>query len=61
MGTGRVFAETVARVAALGLRAAVQPETFDVDEWEDVLALRNVLGRDPTALPHTRAALAALC
>jgi rSAM/selenodomain-associated transferase 1 len=61
MGTGRVFAETLARVAALGLRAAVQPETFDVDEWEDVLALRDVLGRDPMSLPHTSAAIAALC
>lgn len=60
MGTDRVFAETRERLALLGLRADIQPATFDIDEWDDVLALRDVLARGEVSLPHTSEALASL-
>jgi hypothetical protein len=60
MGTPRVCVQTLARAATLGLRVAVQPETFDVDEWDDLVALRQLLERGTVRLPHTAAALAGL-
>lgn len=60
MGTERVFAETLDRVAALGLRVAVQPQTFDVDEWEDVERLRALITAGEASLPHTAAAIGQL-
>ena len=61
MGTDRVFAQTQARVTALGLRAAVQPAPFDVDEWADVEDLRALIDGGEVSLPITAAALAATC
>ena len=60
MGTERVFAQTVERVTALHLCADIQPATFDVDEWQDVVSLRALIGRGVVSLPHTAAALATL-
>jgi rSAM/selenodomain-associated transferase 1 len=57
MGTDRVFAETMERVAALGLRASIRPETFDIDEWEDVVELRRLLDAGAVRLPNVAAAL----
>lgn len=60
MGSERVFGETVARAAARGLRTRVHPTTFDVDVWDDVVALRALIDRGAVSLPHTAAALATL-
>lgn len=60
MGTERVFAQTRARLEALGLRASIQPQTFDVDEWEDVLALRALMDQGIVSLPKLAAVIAAL-
>jgi rSAM/selenodomain-associated transferase 1 len=60
MGGAHVFAQTVRRIAALGLRPSIQPGTFDVDEWHDVLLLRRLLKDGAVSLPATAAALAAL-
>jgi rSAM/selenodomain-associated transferase 1 len=57
MGTARVFAETMDAVAALGLRASVQPETFDIDEWEDVVELRRLLDSGAVHLPNVAAVI----
>lgn len=57
MGTPRVGAQTRERAAALGLRVALQPETFDVDEWDDVVSLRRLLDRGAVTLPRTAAAI----
>ncbi|MGD9765917.1 MAG: TIGR04282 family arsenosugar biosynthesis glycosyltransferase, partial [Candidatus Binatia bacterium] len=43
MGGSEVCAQTAARAAACGLRVRFLDETFDVDEWADVLALRSLL------------------
>ncbi|MFN8640618.1 MAG: DUF2064 domain-containing protein [Candidatus Binatia bacterium] len=59
MGTSRVFAQTMTRAAALGLRVVLQPETFDVDEWDDVERLRALIDAGTVDLPHTAAALSA--
>lgn len=60
MGGPHVFAETVRRIAALGLRPSIQPGTFDVDEWGDLVLLRQLLKDGAVTLPATAAALAAL-
>ncbi len=57
MGTAQVFAQTMDRVAALALRASVQPPSFDIDEWEDVVALRALIAGGAVSLPHTAAVL----
>lgn len=61
MSTPRVFAETVARAAALGITVARLPEIRDVDELSDVRRLAVALARPAgEEAPHTRAALAGL-
>ena len=57
MGSAAVFGETMARVAALRLRAGVQATTFDVDEPGDVETLRALLAAGRVRLPATAAAL----
>jgi len=56
MGTATVFAEALARAHGLGVRTAVQPATFDVDELDDVRALASLIDSGAVELPHTRAA-----
>ncbi len=60
MGTPAVLAQTRARADAEGLRVTLLPGTFDVDEWEDLLALRALIDTGTVALPHTAASLATL-
>lgn len=60
MGSERVLAQTMACLRSRGLRAALQPETFDIDEWEDVLALRALLDGGVVSLPEIAAVLATL-
>jgi glycosyltransferase A (GT-A) superfamily protein (DUF2064 family) len=57
MGTERVFAQTMERIAGLGLRASIQAETFDIDEWEDVVELRRLLDSGAVHLPNVAAAM----
>ena len=60
MSTPQVYAETVARAAALGLAVARLPETFDVDEVADLERLARALappGAESAAAPRTLAAL----
>jgi rSAM/selenodomain-associated transferase 1 len=59
--TAGVFAETVRRARALGLRTAALPAWFDVDTGADLERLERELaaGRGSPA-PHTRGCLAAL-
>jgi rSAM/selenodomain-associated transferase 1 len=57
MGTERVFAETIERVESLGLRVSLQSETFDVDEWDDMLELRRLLATGAIVLPQTSVVL----
>jgi rSAM/selenodomain-associated transferase 1 len=52
-GATGVFAITHARARALGLAVHVLPETFDVDEPEDLERLETLLDRGEVALPHT--------
>lgn len=58
MGGPHVFGQTVRRIADLGLRPSIQPGTFDVDEWDDVVLLRKLLNDGAVDLPATAAALA---
>ncbi len=53
MGTATVYADTLRRAAALGLRVAVQAPTFDVDEWDDLATLADVLRGGDVRLPAT--------
>jgi rSAM/selenodomain-associated transferase 1 len=53
MSTPAVCAATLARARALGLTVRVLAETFDVDEWEDLLALRSLIESGAVRLPHT--------
>lgn len=59
MSTAQVFAETLARAAALAIRVELLPATFDVDEAADLQRLARALaqGSPAAASPHTRAAL----
>lgn len=59
MSTPRVFAETLARSAELGISPELLPATFDVDEAADLRQLARALacGHPAAASPHTRAAL----
>jgi rSAM/selenodomain-associated transferase 1 len=57
MGTSRVFAETTARIAALGLRARIFDGTFDIDEVEDLHDLGNLISTGDVELPHSAAVL----
>lgn len=59
-GTDTVYATTVARVRALGLSLATLPQTFDVDTWDDLKALRAATATDGVSLPATRRVLATL-
>jgi rSAM/selenodomain-associated transferase 1 len=59
-GTAAVFAATDARARALGLHVHVLPETFDVDEPEDLRRLETLLAEGAVALPRTAAVLAAV-
>jgi hypothetical protein len=60
MGTDQVLRRTEDRVRVLGLRLRLEPETFDVDEPEDLEALADLLRRGEVALPHTAALLRSL-
>jgi uncharacterized protein len=64
MSTTTVYAETVARAAALGLTTTALAPTFDVDEITDLARLRALLEaakeRVSPRCPHTFAALNAL-
>lgn len=59
-GTDTVYATTVARVRGLGLSLATLPQTFDVDDWDDLRALRAAIAADEGSLPATRRVLATL-
>lgn len=60
MSTGKEADALLARAAALGLRVAELPPTFDVDEAADLARLRDALAPDGDAAPATWAALGAL-
>jgi hypothetical protein len=59
--TPRVYAQTLARASALGLRVHQVAEWYDVDAPEDLRRLVDELGTGPPTLArHTRAALEGL-
>jgi rSAM/selenodomain-associated transferase 1 len=64
MSTAEVYAQTLARADAAGLRVATLPPTFDVDEAGDLARLRVALERAPSddaaPAPATLAALGGL-
>jgi len=51
---------TAERLERVGLTVALGPPAFDVDRPEDVVRLRELLGRDPGRAPATHAVLQAL-
>ena len=53
MSTSAVLAETLERVAALGLSAQFIKTTFDVDTEADMIRLAHLLDASPTLAPHT--------
>jgi uncharacterized protein len=56
--TSRVYSQTLARAARLGLRVSSLPEWYDVDEPPDLVRLQRDLAVAPESVaPHTRAAL----
>lgn len=59
MSTNRVLAQTLRRVAALGLEVHLLPQTFDIDEAHHLVQLRRLLDRgdDGLRLPFTAEAL----
>ncbi len=57
MGTPQVLRQTLERIAAQGLKAAVVGETFDIDEPSDLEALVALLRSGEVRLPATAAAL----
>ena len=57
MSTASVLRDTLLRAENLGLSAHLLPESFDVDEPDDVLALDDLIRRGLADLPFTRAAL----
>ncbi len=64
MSTSTVYAETLARARAAGLRVALTPATFDIDEVDDLNRLRQVLCKAPSVeadpAPETQSLLGAL-
>jgi rSAM/selenodomain-associated transferase 1 len=57
--TSRVYAQTIARTQALGLRVKSVREWYDIDEPADLERLqRELRSSSPGLAPHTRAALA---
>jgi rSAM/selenodomain-associated transferase 1 len=64
MSTATVCANTLARAEAIGLRVALTPTTFDIDEYGDLERLREALREAPSAVadaaPATQARLSAL-
>ena len=58
--TAAVFETTVARARASGWTVGELPRTFDLDGWDDLRRLREIVAGDPTALPAIAAALADL-
>lgn len=60
MSTPDVLAQTLDRARARGLRYALLPSTFDIDEVADLARLRAEIASDLATLPATAASLAAL-
>lgn len=58
--TRAVFQQTLARANAAGLKVAVLPDWFDVDDIAGLRRLYNELQDDPSAAPHTTAYLTEL-
>jgi glycosyltransferase A (GT-A) superfamily protein (DUF2064 family) len=57
--TAQVLAQTLERAGALGLRAGLTPEWYDVDTIADLLRLQSDLNNlPPGSLAHTRKFLA---
>lgn len=59
-GSSRVLEETRARAAAVGLAVQLLPAEFDVDCWDDLVALRALVAAGRVTLPATAEALAAV-
>lgn len=57
MGTDAVLRRTEERAQSLGLTRHLEPETFDVDEPEDLVELAELLRRGTVVLPSTAAQL----
>lgn len=57
MSTPNVLRETLALADAEGLRVALLPTWYDVDDLPSLLRLRDELAARPDAAPHTRAFL----
>jgi uncharacterized protein len=57
MSTPEVCAQTLARAASLGSKAALLAETFDVDELADLRDLAAAMARGEVSLPFTAAVL----
>lgn len=59
MSTASVLAETVHKADTAGLRVHLLPQSFDVDEADDLVRLRRLLAGDgcDERLPHTAAML----
>jgi len=57
MSTSTVLAETQALAVQRGLRTALLPETFDVDNLDGLAELASWLGDSAEGLPRTRALL----
>ncbi len=55
--TGEVFAETKRRAACAGLRVVSLPSWWDVDTFDDLRRLVELVRVDPSLAPHTRAVL----
>ena len=53
--TPRVLPQTISKIEALGLDAVMLPYWYDIDTWDDLLRLKDELGRlPPHVLPNTR-------
>jgi hypothetical protein len=50
-----VLTQTVSKIETLGLNAAVLPNWYDIDTWDNLLRLKEELGNLPLEiLPNTR-------
>lgn len=58
--TGQVMQETQAAAVRLGLRTALLPVWYDIDEQEDLYRLAGNLREDPSSAPRTAAFLHSL-
>jgi hypothetical protein len=58
MGTEHVLRCTGERISSLGLSLALLPETFDVDDMDDVRTLSSLIAEGRVELPATAAVLA---